>query len=332
MRRLLFVTAACQWILACSSSAGRNGTSSAGVSAASSTSTGTSGVASSSGGTTSGGGTTGNTAGNGSTSGGTTTGGDGGIVGLGQTCNFSLQPDPCFTSYGLSCDPASASCQLPPELYPCLSTVGCSNPGLVCTPGFQSNGEPVSACVYPCVETADCPDLSTSCQELPGGTHICFLNSCASDGVHGYFEPCPSETTDDGECLPIFADTPSEVAGVCVGTGSLGNGAACTNTRTDAGLAGLCLAGSNCTQFDAGEEAPLSSFCEPTCYSNLEVPGPGPACTDADNICFNYSDSNFYGSCLASCAGDGACPAGTGCYSFEFQLMQYSLCIPSEPH
>ncbi len=287
MSRLLFVIAACQWILACSSSAGGNGTTSAVASATSGRGTATSGAASSSGGsagaTTSGGSATGATTGTASTSGGTT-GGDGGIVGLGQACNFNLQPDPCFTSYGLSCDPASGTCQIPPELYPCLSDVGCSKPGLVCTPGFQSNGQPVSACVYPCAQTADCPDLSTSCQQLPAGTHICFLNPCAPDGVDGYFAPCPSESADDGECLPIFADTASEIAGVCVGAGTLGSGAACTGTRTDAGLAGLCLAGLNCTQFDAGQDAPLASFCEPTCYSNIEVPGSGPACADGTDV------------------------------------------------
>ncbi len=310
MRRLLLAAAACQLILACSSSTTGNGTSAGAGGATSGAGTGARGPASSS----TGGTTTGGTSGGGKTASAST----GGVADLGAACTPGNDPDPCAT-YGLICDIASSTCQLPGELDQCLSDVGCSSPGLVCTGGFESGGQPVRVCVYPCTDTVDCPTLITSCQN-----GVCFLNYCqiGDNGTINYFNPCPSASAVDGECLPVFAGG-DEFAGLCVGAGSLANGQSCAGIRTDAGLAGLCQQGSNCAVFDGGMGHPSASLCEPVCYSNEEVPGDGPACSAGD-LCFDFSSVYAFGNCYQSCAAGAGqtCPEGQFCDGVD------SLCVP----
>ncbi len=222
----------------------------------------------------------------------------------------------------------SSTCQLPGELEECLTNVGCSNPSLVCSGGFESGGQPVSVCVYPCTETADCPDLITSCQQ-----RVCLLKICQTgdDGNINYFNPLArAPRPADGECLlPIFTGF-NQVEGLCMGTGTLANGEPCAGIRTDAGAAGLCQQGSNCALFDGGGQHSSVNLCEPVCYSNGEVPGDGPACS-AGSLCFNFSSYDAYGSCYQSCTPDGGqtCAQDQFCDSCELFEVSQSVCLPN---
>jgi hypothetical protein len=327
---------------ACSSQGQGSGTSSSGAgpgssgsTSSASTATASSGSASGASSTTSGGttgvATTGSSSGSSSSSstsngtGGTTgSSADAGIAGLGEDCDPTAVPDSC-ASDGLICDPQSSTCQLPGELSACFSSIGCSSPQLVCTPGFQQGNQAVSICARDCLATTDCPLAETTCQSLGQGSSICFIDFCAQDGT-GFFASCPSASAADGECLPY--DVSEGMVGICIATGSVANGAPCTGSRSaGGGVDGLCVAGSNCASY-GGEGQPVVSVCQPVCDSSATPTG--PTCSSAD-LCAGFAGTG-YGDCLEICGADTTvtCPTGTTCQNLSFANGLYTLCVPTD--
>jgi len=279
-------------------------------------------------GSSSGGGNGGSSGSTGSSSGGTTGastsgGGDAGVV-TGAACNPSAMPDTCFAT-GLACSPAG-TCQYPPELSACLTTVGCAA-NLQCTPGYQSaaTGAALSLCLYPCGTTADCPNPITNCQAHTGGAspNVCFVDFCGSGHPNAFYQSCNSATTGDGVCLPIGQGAQGEV-GACDATGSLPAWSSCSGSRVDGGANAFCDPQSFCTPF-VGATGPAAYICAPLC-APAGLPVSGPSCA-AGQTCIPMP---YGGYCLQDCgaAGDPPCPAGLTCGTTQGPQGVVSECLP----
>jgi hypothetical protein len=237
-----------------------------------------------------------------------------GVPPLGQACDSTAIPDSCG-QYGLACAaPGSGStgCQLPGEFGICMAAVGCQS-GYSCDSFSNGDAGSLNTCVQSCTQTADCVDLSTTCQTVASQA-ICFLDYCGpGSGLDGgFFESCDNAGTGDGTCLPVASASGSY--GICYAGGSVGTGQTCGVSRDDGG-ADLCAPGSLCI----GNALP--GTCEPLCpISSDTAPDGGPGCASGSDCVQVGGD---FGVCLVDCSST-TCTGGATCES----VGSVNVCVP----
>jgi hypothetical protein len=246
---------------------------------------------------------------------------------LGAPCTLGANPDPCVQE-GFVCKQVgdTSSCQLPGEFERCIYyDPGCAPtiPPLFCEPDFESDGLPVSFCVYHCdYDTAECPNVFTNCQA--NTPDICYINYCGPGAfvVNGtaYYADCNSGGTNDGTCVPYYG---SGTPGVCQAAGPVALWQPCSDLRLDGGTSDLCAKGTTCLAFPSDGGVP-KTMCAPLCApSGASVSG--PSC-GAGQTCFS-AGSVDYGFCLTDCAGGRSCPAPTSCQDYGMFVTRPE-CVP----
>ncbi len=252
----------------------------------------------------------------GTTTNGTTTGGTTGgapDAGVGATCNPTAYPDAVCAPVGLSCDPASSTCELPTKFTQCLAVVGCAA-GLTCTPGIPvGDGGAQTLCVQACTTTPDCSDSLTACTSIPDSGSYCLLNGCGPGSIAdgggnggGVYLACDSSQTGDGTCYPYDFDAGLQL--LCTQAGSVALNASCGADRTN-GNNTLCEAGAVCANF--GTAANPLSACYLACAATApSFPDGGPGC-ESNAVCIRLGER--LGACIPRCSVPSDCPSPLTC-------------------
>ncbi len=207
---------------------------------------------------------------------------------LGAFCNSGIPEDggtdPCAQN-GLVCDTTFHVCRNPELNDPCVQGGPACNPDnettspIVCgDPIFLTNINPLglSACTFECQTTEDCvlpwQLCIASADNNPLFQDCTYATNCAMTSPTDFLQPCAAASSNDGVCLPIGFEQPSNSFGLCTQAftdGDGGPGAAC-NLGGNRQNGGLCDTSDICA----------GNVCSQLCNAGtLQTPGCGSGTT-----------------------------------------------------
>ncbi len=266
-------------------------------------------------------------------------------VSWGAFCNAGVVEDggtdPCSQD-GLVCDISpNGFCRNPNLFDPCVQGGPACNGSLTTTSAIVCS-DPIfglvggdSLCVNVCETTEDCVDPWQSCLESQGYADCAYATSatgCAQNTPSDLLQTCDSASTNDGICLALGMESPSNSFGLCTQAftdGDGGTGQSC-NAGGNRQLGGLCdttdlCLGNTCGQLcNASMSAAASCGAGTTCVPLLAVYGIGIG-PDPTN------DAYTTGACATPCdftlQDAGSCGvAGSGVNAAGVPVK----CLPAE--
>jgi hypothetical protein len=197
----------------------------------------------------------------------------------GSTGNTGTSGATTGTTSGGSTSGSCSTTVTPSEFETCQNDLDCGCP-LTCTRDLAAGGQ---VCEYPCLDTSDCANLFTTCQN-----GFCSVNQCGGNTGNGTFDStCNVLGTNDGTCEPLTLNDGISSVGYCVQAGSAaGNCDPSASRITPASQ--ICPAGELCF----GGVETFGGTCNQLCN-----PQSG-SCTDQSQFCSAIVNEPDLGICI----------------------------------